>query len=162
MTAALMSAAQTMLGTTQFTEMYAMDFARDAFLMSHMGEGNWALARRDRPVRLVKRSLGIGGLEDPPTFLFQYDPGPCTLASLLALPDGRFRLVVSEGEILDVDELPGLEMPYGFFGPATGVEECASGWLRAGGPHHQVLNPGHRARDWRTFCETTGIELVAV
>ena len=162
MTAALMSAAQTMLGTTQFTEMYAMDFARDAFLMSHMGEGNWALARRDRPVRLVKRSLGIGGLEDPPTFLFQYDPGPCTLASLLALPDGRFRLVVSEGEILDVDELPGLEMPYGFFLPATGVEDCANGWLRAGGPHHQVLNPGHHARDWRTFCETTRIELVAV
>src|SRR4029079_15678752 len=66
MTAALMSAAQTMLGTTQFTEMYAMDFARDAFLMSHMGEGNWALARRDRPVRLVKRSLGIGGAGGPP------------------------------------------------------------------------------------------------
>ncbi len=162
MTAALMSAAQTMLGTTQFTEMYAMDFARDAFLMSHMGEGNWALARRDRPVRLIKRSLGIGGLDDPPTFLFQYDPGPCTLASLLALSDGRFRLVVSEGEILDTDELPGLEMPYGFFRPASGVEECANGWLRAGGPHHQVLNPGLRAGDWRTFCETTGIELVTV
>jgi L-arabinose isomerase len=53
-------------------------------------------------------------------------------------------------------------MPYGFFRPATGVEECANGWLRAGGPHHQVLNPGHRAADWRTFCETTGIELVTV
>ena len=162
MTAALMSAAQTMLGTTQFTEMYAMDFARDAFLMSHMGEGNWVLARQDRPVRLIKRSLGIGGLDDPPTFLFQYDPGPCTLASLLALSDGRFRLVVSEGEILDTDELPGLEMPYGFFRPVTGVAECANGWLRAGGPHHQVLNPGHRTRDWRTFCETTGVELVVV
>ena len=146
MTAALMSAARNLLGTTQFTEMYAMDFARDAFLMSHMGEGNWALARADRPVRLIKRSLGIGGLDDPPTFLFQYETGPCTLASLLALPDGRFRLVVSEGEILDSEELPGLEMPYGFFRPASGVEECASGWLRAGGPHHQVLNPGHRSR----------------
>jgi L-arabinose isomerase len=162
MTAALMSAAQNLLGTTQFTEMYAMDFARDAFLMSHMGEGNWALARADRPVRLIKRSLGIGGLDDPPTFLFQYETGPCTLASLLALSDGRFRLVVSEGEILDTEELPGLEMPYGFFRPASGVEACASGWLRAGGPHHQVLNPGHRAGDWRTFCETTGIELVTV
>jgi L-arabinose isomerase len=162
MTAALMSAAQTMLGTTQFTEMYAMDFARDAILMSHMGEGNWALARQDRPVRLIKRSLGIGGLGDPPTFLFQYDPGPCTLASLLALPDGTFRLVVSEGEILDTAELPGLEMPYGFFRPATGVEECANGWLRAGGPHHQVLNPGHVEDDWRSFCETTGIEIVVV
>ena len=62
LTAALMAAARTMLGDTQFTEMYAMDFPRDAILMSHMGEGNWVLARDDRPVRLIKRPLGIGGL----------------------------------------------------------------------------------------------------
>jgi len=161
-TAALMSAGRTLLGTTQFTEMYAMDFVRDAFLMSHMGEGNWALARADRPVRLIKRSLGIGALGDPPTFLFQYETGPCTLAALLALPDGRFRIVVSEGEILDTDELPGLEMPYGFFRPASGVRACADGWLRAGGPHHQVLNYGHRADDWRQFCAEAGIELATV
>jgi L-arabinose isomerase len=142
--------------------MYAMDFARDAFLMSHMGEGNWALARADRPVRLIKRSLGIGALDDPPTFLFQYETGPCTLAALLALADGSFRLVVSEGEILDTDELPGLEMPYGFFRPASGVRACADGWLGAGGPHHQVLNPGHHADDWRLFCAEADIELTVV
>ena len=90
-------------------------------LMSHMGEGNWAMARDDRPVRLIKRPLGIGGLEDPPTFLFQYATGPVTLASLVVLGDGRYRLVVSEGEILDTEELPQLEMPYGFFRPDSGV-----------------------------------------
>ena len=85
LTAALMSAAHWLLGETQFTEMYAMDFPRDAVLMSHMGEGNWALAREDRPVRLIKRPLGIGGLDDPPTFLFQYRTGPATLATLTAV-----------------------------------------------------------------------------
>ena len=64
LTAALMCAGNDLLGKTQFTEMYAMDFERDAVLMSHMGEGNWAMARSDRPVRLIKRPLGIGGLED--------------------------------------------------------------------------------------------------
>src|SRR5207253_7680464 len=103
-TASLMAAAQDLLGPTQFTEMYAMDFARDAILMSHMGEGNWALAREDRPVRLIKRPLGIGGLGDPPTFLFQYRVGAVTLATLVALGGEAFRLVVSEGEILDMDE----------------------------------------------------------
>src|SRR3954468_24146114 len=98
-TAALMSAGTSLLGATQFTEMYAMDFPTDSILMSHMGEGNWALAREDRPVRLIKRPLGIGGLQDPPTFLFQYATGPATLATLVSLK-GRFRLVVSEGEIL--------------------------------------------------------------
>ncbi len=162
LTAALMSAAQTLIGETQFTEMYAMDFPRDAFLMSHMGEGNWALARDDRPVKLIKRSLGIGGLEDPPTFLFQYRVGTVTLATLVALGDERFRLLVSEGEILDTDELPGLEMPYGFFRPDSGVRSCADGWLRAGGPHHQVLNLGRRAEEWRLFGEAAGIEVVLV
>jgi L-arabinose isomerase len=162
LTAALMCAARDLLGETQFTEMYAMDFPSDSILMSHMGEGNWALARQDRPVRLIKRPLGIGGLEDPPTFLFQYATGPVTLASLVVLSDERYRLVVSEGEILDTDELPALEMPYGFFRPDSGVRGCMDAWLRLGGPHHQVLNPGRHARAWERFCEAAGIELVRV
>jgi L-arabinose isomerase len=160
LTAALWCAGRTQFGDTQFTEMYAMDFPTDSILMSHMGEGNWRLARADRPVRLIKRPLGIGGLGDPPTFLFQYAVGPATLATLLSLAGTRFRLVVAEGEILDTDELPHLEMPYGNFRPASGVRACMNAWLRAGGPHHQVLNPGHHAADWEVFCELAGIELV--
>jgi L-arabinose isomerase len=162
LTAALMCAARTQFGETQFTEMYAMDFPTDSILMSHMGEGNWRLAHTDRPVRLIKRPLGIGGLDDPPTFLFQYRPGPVTLATLVALGGSDFRLVVSEGEVLDTDELPQLEMPYGNFRPATGVRACMNAWLRAGGPHHQVLNLGHVAADWEVFCELSGIELALV
>ncbi len=75
LTAALMSAAQNLIGETQFTEMYAMDFTRGAFLMSHMGEGNWALARDDERVRLIKRPLGIGGLDDPPDVPFPLSGG---------------------------------------------------------------------------------------
>src|SRR3954452_7058288 len=162
LTAALGCAASDLIGDTQFTEMYAMDFAREAILMSHMGEGNWALARPDRPVRLIKRPLGIGGLGDPPTFLFQYAVGAATLATLFPLSGDGFRLVVCEGEILDTEELPKLEMPYGFFRPASGVRAANDGWLQAGGPHHQVLNYGHRLAEWALFCEAAGIELVAV
>jgi L-arabinose isomerase len=157
LTAALMSAARVLLGETQFTEMYAMDFATDSILMSHMGEGNWRLAAG--PVRFIKRPLGIGGLDDPPTFLFRYATGSATLATLVALGD-RFRLVVSEGEILEREELPKLEMPYGFFRPASSVRECMNAWLRLGGPHHQVLNPGHTAAEWEVFGELAGIEVV--
>ena len=159
-TAALMAAATWLLGETQFTEMYAMDFPRDAILMSHMGEGNWRLAREDRPVRLIKRPLGIGGLEDPPTFLFQYQTGPATLATLAPLGGERFRLVVSEGEILDSEELPALEMPYGFFRPNSGVRTCMDSWLRLGGPHHQVLNAGLQVNAWRVFSDLAGLEFV--
>jgi L-arabinose isomerase len=158
LTAALMSAGTALLGDTQFTEMYAMDFPTDSILMSHMGEGNWALAREDRPVRLIKRPLGIGGLGDPPTFLFQYRTGPATLATLVALGGERFRLLVSEGEVLDTEELPALEMPYGHFRPDSGVRGCMDAWLRLGGPHHQVLNPGRHAQAWRIFSGAAGLE----
>ena len=162
LTSCLVAAGHVLIGDAHFTEMYAMDFPSDSVLMSHMGEGNWKIARSDRPIRLIKRPLGIGRLEDPPTFLFQYQPGPATLATLVSLEGERFRLVVAEGENLDTQELPALEMPYGQFRPASGVRACLNGWLAAGGPHHEVMNLGHHAADWREFCNLAGIEFVQV
>ena len=45
LTAALVAAGHELLGDAHFTEMYAMDFPSDSILMSHMGEGNWRVAR---------------------------------------------------------------------------------------------------------------------
>ena len=162
LTACLVYAGHRLIGDAHFTEMYAMDFPSDSVLMSHMGEGNWKVARSDRRVKLIKRPLGIGRLADPPTFLFQYQPGPATLATLVSLEGERFRLVVAEGENLDSVELPALEMPYGQFRPASGLRQCLNGWLAHGGPHHEVMNLGHHAADWKVFCELTGMEFVQV
>src|SRR6202047_2121170 len=160
--ACLVAAGHRLIGDAHFTEMYAMDFPSDSILMSHMGEGNWKIARSDRPAKLIKRPLGIGRLADPPTFLFQYQPGPATLATLVSLEGERFRLVVAEGQNLDSQQLPALEMPYGQFRPASGLRKCLNGWLTAGGPHHEVMNLGHHAADWKVFCQMTGIEFVQV
>jgi L-arabinose isomerase len=162
LTACLVSAGHVLIGDAHFTEMYAMDFPTDSVLMSHMGEGNWKIARDDRPVRLIKRPLGIGRLGDPPTFLFQYQPGPATLATLVSLGGERFRLVVAEGENLDTQALPALEMPYGQFRPNSGIRACLNGWLAAGGPHHEVMNLGHHGASWQAFCELAGMEYVPV
>jgi L-arabinose isomerase len=160
--AAMVHAGHQLAGDAHFTEMYAMDFPTDSILLSHMGEGTWMVARPDEPVRLIKRSLGIGRLADPPTFLFRIRSGPATLASLASLGGERFRLVVAEGEILDGPVLPALEMPYGQFRPGRGLRECLNGWLHAGGPHHQVLNLGHHAAEWRVFGELAGMEFTQV
>lgn len=160
--ATMVFAGHRLIGDGHFTEMYAMDFPSDSILMSHMGEGNYNVARSDEPVRLIKRPLGIGKLDDPPTFLFRIQPGPATLACLVSLGGERFRMVVAEGEILDSQVLPALEMPYGQFKPESGVRACMDGWLRAGGPHHQVMNLGLHADDWAVFCELAGIEYVRV
>lgn len=158
----LVSAGHALAPDAHFTEMYAMDFERDAVLQSHMGEGNWKIARKDRPVRLIDRPLGIGGLENPPTVLFQAEPGPATLVSLVPLAGEAYRLVMARGEILDTEALPHVEMPYFHFKPATGVRACLDGWLQHGGTHHQCLHLGDVSRRWEMFCELTGIACVHV
>lgn len=160
--ASIVYAGHQLAGDGHFTEMYAMDFPSDSVLMSHMGEGNWRVARDDEPVRLIKRPLGIGGLDDPPTIVFRYRPGPATLASLVSLGGEDFRLVVAQGEVIDAPALPSLEMPYGQFRPESGVRDCMDAWLRAGGTHHMVMNTGARAEDWKVLCALAGIEYVRV
>ena len=152
-TAALMCAAQTMIGDAHFSEMYAMDWELDSVLISHMGEGNWKVARSDRPVRLIDRELGIGGLDNPPTPVFSAVPGPATTAALIPIEGGYYRLLVGRGEVLDTPELPKVEMHYFHFAPEQGVDPFMNEWLRYGGPHHFVTNLGDHTGRWRRFAE---------
>lgn len=158
----LVAAGHRLAPDAHFTEMYAMDFERDAVLQSHMGEGNWKIARTDRPVRLIDRELGIGGLDNPPTLLFRAEPGPGTLASLAPVGGDEYRLVVATGEVLDTDALPNVEMPYFHFRPDSGVRDCLDGWLEHGGTHHQCFHLGDVHRPWEMFGDLTGIEVVHV
>lgn len=157
-TASMVAAGHVLEDDAHFTEMYAMDFKRHSMLMSHMGEGNWRIARKDKPVRLANRVLGIGDLDNPPTTVFMAEPGPATIVSLVHLVGEQFRLVVSYGEILDTEEYPTIEMPYFHFKPASGLRKCSDGWLKAGGTHHQVLHLGDQRQKWEMLCNMLGIE----
>jgi len=161
-TVSLTGAGHILIGNPHFTEMYSMDFQKDSALMSHMGEGNWKIARKDRPIRLIDRELEIGGLGNPPTLVFMAEPGPATMVSLVAIEGEKFRLVVSRGEVLDTEELPNVPMPYFHFRPDTGIRECMNGWLENGGTHHQVLNLGDHTRKWKMLCAMLGIEYIEV
>jgi L-arabinose isomerase len=161
-TASLMCAAQTMIGDAHFSEMYAMDWELDSVLISHMGEGNWKIARTDRPVRLIDRELGIGGLDNPPTPVFSAAPGPATAAALVPLEGEYWRLVVGGGEVLDTPELPKVEMHYFHFRPQGGMESFMDEWLRYGAPHHFVLNLGDHMARWRRLAELLDLEYVEI
>jgi L-arabinose isomerase len=157
-TATLMCAAQTLIGDAHFSEMYAMDWDLDSVLISHMGEGNWKIARKDRPIRLIDRPLGIGRLDNPPTPVFSAEPGPATSAALVPLEGEYFRLVVGHGEVLDTPELPKVEMHYFHFRPERGMETFMDDWLRLGAPHHFVINLGEHAGRWRRLAELLDLE----
>jgi L-arabinose isomerase len=159
--AALVCAGHTLIGDAHFSEMYAMDYELDSVLISHMGEGNWRIARRDRPVRLIDRPLGIGGLGNPPTTVFSAEPGVATVATLIALEGEHYRLFVSRGEVLDTPELPLVQMPYFHFRPDCGMRQFLTSWLRNGGTHHFCLNLGDHVERWRILAELAGIDYVA-
>jgi L-arabinose isomerase len=161
-TATLMCAGQTMIGDAHFSEMYAMDWELDSVLISHMGEGNWKLARKDRPVRLIDRPLGIGRLDNPPTPVFSAEPGVATTAALIPLEGEIYRLVVGHGEVLDTPELPKVEMHYFHFRPARGMRQFMDDWLSLAGPHHFVTNLGEHAGRWRRLAELLDIEYVEI
>ena len=157
-TATLMCAAQTMIGEAHFSELYAMDWELDSVLISHMGEGNWRIARPDRPVRLTDRPLGIGRLDNPPTPVFSARPGPATTAALVPIAGEYWRLVVGRGEVLDTPELPKLEMHYFHFRPDAGMEQFMDRWLGLGAPHHFVTNLGDHVKRWRRLAELLELE----
>src|SRR5690606_10270443 len=109
--AILVAAGHLLAGDAHFTEMYAMDFDRDTALLSHMGEGNWKVARDDEPIKLPDRPLGSGGLDPPPSVLSRVKPGPASLTSLVPLSVVHFRLVLSQGVIIpDSPVMPSLEL----------------------------------------------------
>jgi L-arabinose isomerase len=157
-TTSLMCAAQTLIGDAHFSEMYAMDWERDSLLFSHMGEGNWKIARPDRPIRLIDRELGIGRLDNPPTPVFQATPGPATTAALIPIEGEYYRLIVGRGEVLDTPELPKVEMHHFHFRPEVGMETFMDWWLTLGGPHHFVTNLGDHAGRWRRLAEQLELE----
>ncbi len=161
-TTALMCAAQTLIGDAHFSEMYAMDWELDSVLISHMGEGNWKIARGDRPVRLIDRELGIGRLDNPPTPVFSAEPGPATTAALVPLEGELYRLIVGRGEVLDTPELPKVEMHYFHFRPERGVRAFMDDWLGLGGPHHFVTNLGEHADRWRRLAELLELDYVEI
>ncbi len=157
-TASMVAAGHLLHEKAHFTEMYAMDFQRKSVLISHMGEGNWKVARDDKPIRLANRELGIGGLNNPPTTVFQVEPGPATIASLVHLVGEQFRLVVAQGEVMDTEEYPTIEMPYFHFQPDSRLRKCLDNWLKAGGTHHQTFLLGDHRRKWEMLCKILGIE----
>ena len=146
-TTTLMCAAQTMIGDAHFTEMYAMDWELDSVLISHMGEGNWKIARRDRPVKLIDRELGIGRLDNPPTPVFSAEPGPATTAALVPIegellpPRGRARGGARHPRAAEGRDAL-LPLPPG----ARHASSSWTEWLSLGGPHHFVTNLGEHAR----------------
>ena len=163
LTAALMSAAQNLIGETQFTEMYAMDFSAGrvpdephgrgelgARPRRRAGEVDQAAARDRRPRRPADLPL--------PLPRRRRDAGDARRPRRRALPAASSPRERSSTPT----SCRGWRCHTGSSGRTPACETASTAWLRSGGPHHQVLNLGRRAAEWRLFGEAAGIEVVLV
>jgi len=131
-------------GAATFTETFTADFKHDAIWMNHMSEGNWKLARRDEPVRLVRADFPK---TDPATvnLTFALEPGEVTLVNLATVADGRLKLICAEGEVLDFRVLEEYRTPNFKFRPAMRACDFLTQYSLAGGSHHMALAYGRQA-----------------
>lgn len=161
--AAAVTIMQQLAGAANFTEMFTMDFGGNSALMSHMGEGNWKLARKDRPVQLVESKLGIADLRVPPVLLsFSLEPGDVTLVSLTTLANGRFKFIVAEGRVLDFPPIPAIPRPHFKFSPNGGLSDFLTRFSMEGGSHHQALAYGQWTGSVRKIAGIMGIDCSVV
>ena len=129
-----------------FTEIFTIDFGGDSLFMSHMGEANVAMARRDRKVPLVARPGPITRTRDRQLALVSsFEPGPATFMALALGPDG-WRIIVTTATIEDYGPLPGFYVPHFKLKPTSGARNFLTAYARAGGPHHNAVCFGDARR----------------
>jgi L-arabinose isomerase len=150
-------------GAANFTEMFTMDFAENAALMMHMGEGNWKMARKDEPVHLVSSDLGLVDLSvDPLLLAFSLEPGQATIVSLTTLADGKLKFVVAEGDIVDFPYIADLSRPHYKFRPEGDLSEFLTRFSLEGGSHHQAMVYGRWAGTVEKIAALLGIDCARV
>lgn len=161
-TAVCMLILQELAGQSTIMENYVMDFDRNTILFSHDGTGNPALATSSADVS-IKPSIYYRGVHGfGAAFEFAYAPGEVTISSLVPLPNGEWRLIVAEGESLQMIPRP-LSAPQMTFRHSSGsLQEYCDRWCSAGASHHMALAYGRLADKVSRVGELLGIEVVVV
>jgi L-arabinose isomerase len=142
-----------------FSEIFTTDFAGDALFMSHMGEANVAMARRDRKVALVARPAPITRTRERQLALVtSLEPGPATFAALTQVAEGKWRIIAGAAAIEDYGPLPGFCVPHFKLKPASGVRRFLTAYATAGGPHHNAVCFGDGRRRLRFAAGLIGAD----
>lgn len=142
-----------------FTELQALNFRDGVVEMGHDGPGHLAISER----RPLLRGLGVyhGKRGWGVSVEFDVRHGPVTLVGLGQSRDGRYKLVASEGRVVDGPLLRiGNTTSRVDFGCDPG--EWTDRWSGSGVAHHWALATGHLLPDLKAVADLTGLELVAV
>jgi len=142
-----------------FSEIFTIDFAGNAVLLSHMGEANVAMRRRDGPCRLVKRERSLVPVRSSQLALAAaFEPGPATLMALTLTRYEQWRLIAAPMMIEDFGPLEQLAVPHSKLAPAEDVRDFLTAYAAAGGPHHLAVCFGDARRRLEVLSEVLDID----
>ena len=160
--AALVAMMARLAGESEFFETWGMDFAGGAVMKNHMGEGNWRLARKDLPVKLLRAPIGLGDEVAPAVPSLVMKPGEATLANLTTGRGGVLKLTVCEGAVPEMKPIHGVRTPHGKFTPGVPLKEFLERFALAGASHHSALAYGRWGRSLRRLAWIMGWEFESI
>jgi L-arabinose isomerase len=152
---------QELAGQATTLENYVIDFENEAVMFSHDGHGNPALGTPGAVK--VKHSIYYSGVHGfGASFEFAYEPGPITNLALVLVGDGKWRFVISEGQLLPFPPRP-ISAPQTLFRHDTlPIADWCDAWLRAGATHHMGAARGRWTAQLLHLARMLGIEAVVV
>jgi L-arabinose isomerase len=152
---------QELAGQATTLENYVVDYDTDAVMFSHDGHGNPAMGTPGAVK--VKHSIYYKGVHGfGAGFEFAYEPGPITNLALVTVGGGRWRFVISEGELLPFPPRS-ISAPQTLFKHDTlSIAQWCDAWLRAGATHHMGAAQGRWTPQLLHLARMLGVEAVVV
>jgi len=149
-------------GRSNFCEMFTADYKNDQVLFYHMGEGNYAMARRGTRPILKKVPYTFGDGQPCVVPIYAYEPGPSTFVNLTTEPDGRFYLIAFEGEVTDYTRLDALNAPQFKIQTSGRLGDFLDQYGFHGGTHHLSRVEGRQLKQLGRLARMLGMELKTI
>lgn len=142
-----------------FSELVGIDYNADCLIVGHDGPHDIRISDKKPKIRGLGLMHGKKGYGCSVEFSIKH--GPMTMVALGSDAEGKFRLIVAEGESQEgwVPEI-GNTLTRGYFG--ENISAFVESWTKALPPHHQSLCVGHAAGLIEKFGKVMGIGVYRV
>lgn len=158
LTAGLCGALLQLCPEASFAEMFCPDWKGNSIFLSHMGELNPRTAKGK--MTLTAKEYSFSNVDAPIMLYGCFKPGAVVLVNLAQTAPGRFTLILSRGEVLDVEVAGNLkESIHGWIRPERPVADFLKKYSMAGGTHHMVLVYGDCMEALHAFGQMMGFEV---
>lgn len=161
LTAALTGALASVYPLTTFTEMFCPNWQDNSIFLSHMGEININVTSK-KP-RLAEKDFPYTNAMNPMVAYGCYMPGKAVLVNIAPLGNGRYALILSEVEVLEVEgEDKMADSIHGWFRPRQSISSFLKQYSLAGGTHHLAMVYGDVLEDLIPFGEMLGFDVKVI